>query len=245
MSWWSTVDLTIKALSSNATKQIDEIDFSEFGFSEPLKQDNTYRFSETEFEYFEENLDTEDSGPYYVMRLIEKALGPDGKAVMVLKDTEFEAEYHVCIVYYYLGDKIRTRYFQDMETEIYEFNGFMSALLDMSDDEIGGIYKEMFDGKDEDYDERAEYMWLKTGRYHQAYRVAKTLGFYDYYGLKREITKYYNGPKVLALFEKVDELNEKCLLSESEIESGDFIPDLSWEETYNVKYSAEEKGMLD
>ncbi len=257
MAWWSTVDLKIKTFSDDAAERIEEIDFSEFGFSDAETDDGEYHFSETEMDDFEENIDTEDSGPYYVMRLIEKALGGEGKAVMVLKDTEFEAEYHTCIAYYCLGDGIKSRCFADVDTGLYTFNDFMSALLDMPDEGIGEIYHEMFGDEDdeeyedeeneeeeEEYDDEYDDDWLEEGRHHQAYLVASTLGYYDYYGSKKSITKSYSGPKVAALFDMVDILKEKCQISESELEYDSFEPDLSWREKYAVQFTDVEKNIL-
>lgn len=180
------------------------------------------------------------------MRAFADALGSEGKATMILKDTEWENEFHTCLAYYYLGDGIKLRIFFDEETGLYDFHDFISVLLDTETSVLEEIVAEMDLEVDteEDYDESELNSIIFDDRYHLVFNIAHTLGYYDFYQTKENITRSYDGPKVAALFDQIDKLKSVCCLNLDDLESGEFVPEPSWEEKGITVFSEKEKKYL-
>ena len=212
---WKEVRIEIETFSKQAEDRIMSLDFSELSSEFPPELDNhngKFIYVKRNVDYFDDYVGDMYSGPFFMMRVIVDALGSQGKAVMVLKATEWEDEFHSCIVYYYLGDEIRTRVFFDNDTGCYYFNDFLSALLDMSTDKLTEIYKEMNDGEDIETDEITDEIdrIVYERRGYLAFSIAGALGYSDLQNVKKNIIEAYNGPLVALLFNEIDEMKKSC-----------------------------------
>lgn len=245
---WSYVSIDVVAFSAEAEKRAEELDLSRFDLEEEIVfEDGRFSCELDDVDFFEDNLDNEFTGPFLLMRALADALGSDGKATIVLKSVDWENEFNTCLVYYYLGDEIKLRKFYDNDTGCYDFHDFLSVLLDMKTDSVKEIIEEMDKEveTEEDYDDEDELNSIVFDeRYHLIYSIAYTLGYYDFYQSKRNITRHYDGPKVAALFDLIDELRPACCFSYDELESDDFSPNLNWEEKGIAKFTENEKEML-
>ena len=244
---WSSVEINVEAYSADAVEKIEDLDLSVFGLEEELSCENgVFSCSLSDVDCFEDDLDDEFTGPFLMMRAFADALGSDGKAVIVLKDAEWESEFHACYVYYYLGDGIKHRVFFDEETGCYDFHDFMSVLLDKETSELEEIIAEMDLEIDteEDYDEDDLNGIVFDNRYHLVFNIAHTLGYYDFNQSKKSITRAYDGPKVAELFDLIDQVKAACSCEYDDLESGDFAPDPDWEEKGIAAFSNKEKEML-
>ena len=246
---WKEVRIEIETFSTQAEDRIRSLDFSELSSEFPPELDNhngKFIYVKRNVDYFDDYVGDMYSGPFFMMRVIVDALGSQGKAVMVLKATEWEDEFHSCIVYYYLGDEIRTRVFFDNDTGCYYFNDFLSALLDMPTDKLTEIYKEMNDGEDIETeqitDETDRIVYERRG--YLAFSIAGALGYSDLQNVKENIIEAYNGPLVASLFNEINEMKKSCSCSYGELDDGAFIPTLDWETKGIVKYTEKEKQVL-
>lgn len=244
---WNSVEINVIAYSDEAKKRVEELDLSNFGLEEELSYDDgKFHCNLEEIDYFDDDLDDEFSGPFLLMRAFADALDSEGKASIVLKDIEWENDFHACLVYYYLGDGIKLRVFFDEETGLYDFHDFMSVLLDTETSVLEEIVTEMDLEVDteEDYDESELNSIIFDNRYHLVFNIAHTLGYYDFQQTKEYIIRSYDGPKVAALFDQIDKLKAVCCFSYDDLESGEFVPELDWEEKGITAFTEKEKKML-
>lgn len=244
---WNSVEIDVTTYSDEAKKKIKGLDLSVFGLEKKLSfSGGKYHCKLEDVDDFVDDLDDEFSGPFLMMRAFADALGSEGKATIILKDLEWENDFHTCLVYYYLGDEIKLRVFFDEETGCYDFHDFMSVLLDLETTKLEDIVAEMDLEVDteEDYDESELNGIIFDDRYHLVFNIAHTLGYYDFYQSKENITRSFDGPKVAALFDLIDKLKAACCFSFDELESGEFKPEQSWEEKGIAVFSGKEKETL-
>ena len=245
---WNYVSIDVVAFSDDAEKRVEKLDLTRFDLEEKISfSDGRFFCGLDDVEYFEDSLENEFVGPFLLMRAFADALGSEGKATIVLKSVDWENEFNMCLVYYYLGDQIKLRKFYDYDTGCYDFHDFLSVLLDMDTHNLEEIIEEMDKEieTEEDYDNDDELNSVVFDqRYHLAYTIAYTLGYYDFYQSKNNIIRYYDGPKVAALFDLIDELRPACCFSYDELESEDFSPEPNWEEKGIANFTENEKEML-
>ena len=256
--YWDSVEIDIRVTEHDTAKRVEKLDFSKVGLDVTLKKvDDTssenknimyYRLFETHVDDFIDDTEDETVGPFAAMRIINDALGMDGTAVTICKSVNTNNEVNECIVYYFLGDEIRTRDFLDVDTCYFYFNDFLEVLLDLPDEKIQTIHKEMFeevkggdgDSADKDKIERI----INQGRNHLAYEIAAALGDPDLNNEKELITDVYDGPGVSALFDAVDEKRKNCVLDYDYLANKDFTPALKWEDEGITTFTKLEKYVM-
>ncbi len=235
MSNWNQIEISVIAGSEESANKIADIDLTEYGFYDDLyrKANNFYCHLDEEedesesFDSFFDDLDDSSTGPFALMQEFANALGSTGKAYFSLWDDNFEKECNKYVIYYYLGDEVRMRVFEkENETDYYYFENFLSALLDMSTEEISSIYRNMSNEAP------------VTVRNEMASFIACTLAHYE---TKERILEKYNNPRILTLLITIDRMRQKYDYYDLPL----LEPVMDWEKKGIVQFTAIEKSMLE